>query len=183
MARSGGAPFSLGLKGNKQEHSTNWISQNMQCGHNSKIICINHNKHAWHHTYWLPAIHEHFRSRLTLRIVKGLVSTWYKQNIKLHTSFHQKLFVFHFRLSPKDSFLLDPRARNLVHLKYLHVVVGIAEESVLPFVHTVAVLFVRAVSLPKKYQATFKTQVTSFLHVNCKLTTNFHSSLKNRHPS
>lgn len=28
MARSGGAPFSLGLKGKKQEeHFTNWISQ------------------------------------------------------------------------------------------------------------------------------------------------------------
>lgn len=172
MARSGGAPFSLGLKGNKQEHFTTGFLKTCSVDTKAKSYASNHYEHGWHHTYWKPAMREHFRSRLTLFIVKSLVSTWYKikcktNKIKLHTSFHQKLFVFHFRLSPKDSFLLDPRAQNLVHLKYLHVVVGIAEESVLPFVHTVAVLFVRVVSLPKKYQATFKTQVTIFLHVNC----------------
>lgn len=58
-------------------------------------------------------------------------------------------YVFHSRLFLKDSAPLDPRELYLVHLKYLHVVADIVEESVLPFVRTVAVPFVTVASLPK----------------------------------
>ena len=80
MARSGGAPFSLGLKGNKQEHFTTGFLKTCSVDTKAKSYASNHYEHGWHHTYWKPVMHEHFRSRLTLLIVKSLVSTWYKQN-------------------------------------------------------------------------------------------------------
>jgi len=79
MARSGVAPFSLGLKGNKQSILHTGFLKTRSVDTTAKSYASNHYKHGWHHTYWQPAMHEHFRRRLTLLIVKGLVSTWYKQ--------------------------------------------------------------------------------------------------------
>ena len=68
---------------------------------------------------------------------------------KRHTlSFQREPSAFHSHLSPMDLSPQDPTVLHLVHLKYLHVAVVTAVESVLPFGHTARVLFVTEANLP-----------------------------------
>ena len=56
MARSGGAPFSLGLKGNKQEHFTTGFLKTCSVDTKAKSYASNHYEHGIIRTGSLPCM-------------------------------------------------------------------------------------------------------------------------------
>ena len=82
----------------------------------------------------------------------------------------------HSRLFLMDSSPLGPGVLCLARLKYLHAAEDTVEESVLPFEHIAAVLFVRVVNLPEKNDKKtismvnmgVKLSVFSYFHI-CQL--------------